>query len=373
MPESLPETKFTIFSGMLKASDGEHGHKKIKTVASSTVVDKAGHEITKKAIDQMAASAIGMTIFLNHEYRVPEDVFGVVTDTKAVERGEVWDLDFDIDVEMDNPRAVATTKSIERGVKLGTSIGCLVKDAWKESGHLIIDDVELLEASIVGIPSNPRTWVQYAIKSYEDQGEELEWEAKFVGEEEPIEAKTADAAIETEQPEAVPVKDAEPEPETPAEAVQPAVAQEGRETDPESADADGPAPVAKEVAPAKEAMPASELEGEDPLGNLAKDSLAIKQADFTTLVKMIETTTHEVVETRKALYKAQSDLAAVEKERDEANANVALAQQFVNKLSELPIGRRASHATVIKDFNSKFGGIYDPDFLKMLTTGDDNA
>lgn len=350
-----------------------------------------------KAIQQMAESAQGMTIFLNHSYKVPEDVFGVVTDAKAVQRDEVWDLDFDIDVEDQNPRALATHKSIERGVKLGTSIGAIVKDAWKEKdGHVVIDDVVLLEASIVGIPANPRSFVQYAVKALneapgDEDGSEPGFEAggqtlkvatidtTQKGEEEPDNATKAReegdeevaspppaesvdndnqaefSSTDVEQPEKK--KDLEPE-----------AAQEGEEPTPES-DADG---TTKSVEPTKEAYPASDLDS-DVVGDEAKALLAMKQDNFTTLLKMVETTTHELVETKKALFEAQKTVKALESERDDANANVELAKQFVNKLAELPIGRRASHSAVISDFNEKFAGIYDPDVIKMLTSGENNG
>ena len=109
------------------------------------------------------------------------------------------------------------------------------------------------------------------------------------------------------------------------------------------------------------------------MGDEAKALLSLKQADFTTLLKMVETATSELVTTKKALWDAQKALTAAERERDEANANVALAKQFVQKLSELPLGRRASYAGLITDFNEKFSGVYDPDFIKMLTTGDSNG
>jgi hypothetical protein len=106
---------------------------------------------------------------------VPEDVLGSAETAEVVDRGidgngnPVVDLDFDILVNHTNPRAVSTWEAINAGVKLGTSIGAIVKDAKKKKdGGLVISDLQLLEASIVGIPANPRSWVQYAVKSLED-------------------------------------------------------------------------------------------------------------------------------------------------------------------------------------------------------------
>lgn len=363
----LPDAKFNVFSGLLKAVDAGDGKRRIKTVASSTLEDRQGDQLTLKALQSMADSAVGMTVFLNHSYKVPEDVFGIVEKTSVVQRGDEFDLDFDVEVEEDNPRAVATHKSVVRGVKLGTSIGAQVLPggAWKDAtkGVTIIDDVALLEASIVGIPANPRSFVHYAMKALDEATPEEAEEAQEIAKEiaeppEPAEEPSADeTAPETpegaESPETV-----DPEPET---------AQEGEEPAPESAD-DG---TTKAIEPEKPPMEVSDLDTYD-VGDEAKALLAMKQTDFTTLLKMVETATSELVETKKALWEAQKSVKALESERDAANANVELAKQFVAKLAELPIGRRASHAAVISDFSEKFSGIYDPDVIKMLTSGENS-
>jgi HK97 family phage prohead protease len=366
--QTLPATKFNVFSGLLKAHDAGDGIKRIKTVASSTLEDRQGDQMTLKALQSMAASAEGMTVFLNHSYKVPEDVFGIVKSTAITQRGDDFDLDFDIEIDEDNPRAIATHKSVERGVKLGTSIGAQIQPggAWKDTtkGVTVIDDVVLLEASIVGIPANPRSFVHYAMKALEEATEEVE--------EAPETDKEAAAAVpvakEVETPEP-PEPEKAPEDDPPV----PEGVENLPETEPE-ASADG---TTKAIEPektpesAKEPMPASDLDTYD-VGDEAKALLAMKQADFTTLLKMVETATSELVDTKKALWEAQRTVKALERERDEANANVALAKEFVNKLAELPIGRRASHAAVISDFTTKFSGIYDPDVIKMLTSGENS-
>jgi hypothetical protein len=275
-------------------------------------------------------------------------------------------------------------------VKLGTSIGAqiLPGGAWKDTtkGVTVIDDVALLEASIVGIPANPRSFVHYAMKALEDATEEVEEALEIAKEQEPPDNATAareggDEAVASPppaesvdtdtQPNVTTVEGVEnPPAESPAE---PEAAQEGETPAPESS-ADG---TTKAIEPektpesAKEPMPASDLDTYD-VGDEAKALLAMKQADFTTLLKMVETATSELVDTKKALWEAQRTVKALERERDEANANVELAKQFVNKLAELPIGRRASHAAVISDFSEKFSGIYDPDVIKMLTSGENS-
>jgi HK97 family phage prohead protease len=163
---------FRIYSGLLKAYE-QDGRKMLRTTASSSVADLSKDEILPSAIHQMADRARNnLTIFLNHEYRVPEDVLGSVETATVVQRGvdnigsPIFDLDFDLVVNESNPRALQTYAAIENGVQLGTSIGAIVRHATKKKdGGYRVDDIELLEASIVGIPANPRSWVHYAVKS----------------------------------------------------------------------------------------------------------------------------------------------------------------------------------------------------------------
>jgi HK97 family phage prohead protease len=136
--------------------------------------------MTLNALHSMADTARqNMTIFLNHNYNVPEDLFGSVTDARVVKRfdaengAEVYDLDIDVLVckEDENPEAMRAYKAIKRGVKLGLSIGARVdrvskrKDSKTGEDSYVIDSVKLMEASVVGIPANQRSYLQNAIKS----------------------------------------------------------------------------------------------------------------------------------------------------------------------------------------------------------------
>jgi hypothetical protein len=121
------------------------------------------------------AAANNLTIFLNHSYNVPEDVGGSVESARIKTRGvdhvgnPRYDLELDILVNEANPRAVQTFEAIERGTKLGLSIGAMIPEGGatrdKKSGAYTIGHVDLLETSLVGIPANPHSWVEYAVKS----------------------------------------------------------------------------------------------------------------------------------------------------------------------------------------------------------------
>ena len=198
---------FKLYTNALKAYEAENGDLRVRGTTSSTIVDMHGDEMTLAALRSMEETAKqNMTVFLNHNYNVPDDLFGSVTDATIVKRfdretnQDVYDLDIDVRVvgEDENPLAMKTYRAIKRGVKLGLSIGARVEKVGKRKGEdgkesYVIDNVRLLEASVVGIPANQRSYLQSALKSLrspetkadEDpaalvriyEGEEGNWEA----------------------------------------------------------------------------------------------------------------------------------------------------------------------------------------------------
>ncbi len=184
--ESWPEPDFVVVSQALKAvgPDSEfikdvalrEDDRVVVATASSTSTDLDSDRFTKEALEDMARGFNGLTIFLNHKYSVPGDVFGQVLRTALVER-DYLDLDMAIRVTNHNEAADKTYAMIKDGFQLGVSVGVLVLDYDKieEETHLGRTVVALkrslpLEASVVGIPSNRRSWVQQAIKSLVQRG-----------------------------------------------------------------------------------------------------------------------------------------------------------------------------------------------------------
>lgn len=170
----VPKTTFKIFAPLLKTSIGPDGNKRLHGVASSTVTDRHGDEMSVSALSDMERTAAeNMTIFLNHSYNVPEDVAGSVERaslSRSAQDPEIHDLSLDIVVNKANERAVKAWEAIDGGTKLGLSIGAMIPDGGatrKDSGAYTINHVELLETSLVGVPANPRSWVEYAVKALE--------------------------------------------------------------------------------------------------------------------------------------------------------------------------------------------------------------
>lgn len=388
--------KFNIFTGLLKAYDGPDGKKRFRTTASSTITDLAGDEILPPAIEKMASKAQGnLTIFLNHEYRVPEDVLGSVESTAMQTRGvdsegnPVVDLDFDIVLNDANPRALQTWEAIKSGVKLGTSIGAIVRHAEKKKGGgLRIDDLELLEASIVGIPANPRSWVQYAVKSVNGLGEETK--STILVDEDSV------------------IKDAEDSEDTVSEVIDITAAAtckscghtagcdctdcscSKKDIEPDKDAAHTSVTVTVEsTQDAPAANPGAVLMDEDradapsepdneSLGDnvtlstepdvekdveLEADEVIEKEFSMTTeslgtLVKKLQEMVTENTDLRKAL-------AAAETERDELKENFEVAKGIIDRIADLPIGRKTAFAGPIDDFRAKYPQ-YDNEFVKML-------
>lgn len=175
---------FKLYTNALKAYTADNGDLHVRGTTSSTIRDLHGDEMTFAALKSMEETAKqNMTVFLNHNYNVPDDLFGSVTDARIVKRfdetlgQEVYDLDIDVRVvgEDENPLAMKTYRAIKRGVKLGLSIGARVDKVSKRKNTdgeetYVIDSVRLLESSVVGIPANQRSYLQSALKSLRSNG-----------------------------------------------------------------------------------------------------------------------------------------------------------------------------------------------------------
>jgi hypothetical protein len=153
----------------------------IPVTASSTAIDLSGDDFDLSAIEQMKAAAVGTTIFLNHEYDVPEDVYGKVAGAEIVRRKEYspiagqdellscLDLSITPVGADENPRAVQITNMLQKSkLKLGVSVTVLILE-WKKraDGGRTITKVFYIESSMVGIPCNQTAWVQTA-KSFKE-------------------------------------------------------------------------------------------------------------------------------------------------------------------------------------------------------------
>lgn len=174
---------FKFFTNTLKAVKDDNGARYITGIASSTGLDRDNDRMSESALHTMKSTAeANLTIFTNHEYKVPDDLFGSCVeatvkaqknkepitiksddDQAIIETYNPQELEVKIKVVSDavNPKAGQLYKAIEEGVNLGFSIGGKVKkaatviDAITEKAINLIESIDLYEISIVSIPANP--------------------------------------------------------------------------------------------------------------------------------------------------------------------------------------------------------------------------
>ena len=380
---AMNDVKFNIVTGLLKAYEGGDGLKRLRTTASSTVLDLGGDQMELSALRSMAATAQqNMTIFLNHKYQVPEDVLGSVEAVAIKDAGGVWDLDFDIRVEESNDRAVKTWTQIQNGTKLGCSIGANIPEGGYERTDtgLKIKDLHLREASIVGIPANPRSFVQFAMKALHDAEAEEETVTGTITTTRTITVGENGAetftVFESETP-----AEAEPIGETEDERKGPLTSEDFPGLTPETDSGTGDTPDATETTtdsptesdgpPEGDSAGSSEPSQEAHLGvpesdGIDEDTRAVIAKGIETLQSLLTASNEELVDSRKALAGETEARVRAESELAQAKDDLKLARDIVERISALPIGRRTSFKAAASEFRTRFSGVYDDETLELM-------
>jgi hypothetical protein len=164
---------FQIFTSSMEVD--ENNENIVRMVGSSTEQDLQGDTMTLQALVDMTKVDPALTIWLNHEYDLPDKLFGSLCEAPILQQqAGIADLHLAVDVEMSNPAAVKTLGYVKNKRRLGCSVGCLVEeyevnedaiddDDWWWA-PIIIHHVRVVEFSVVGIPANQRCWVENAIK-----------------------------------------------------------------------------------------------------------------------------------------------------------------------------------------------------------------
>src|SRR5579859_331160 len=174
---------FRILSGAMEiAEDGTPSRAPIvRMVGSSTERDLHEDTMATSALQDMCNVSPNLLIWLNHDYTLPDSLFGALTDTPEIRQHRgVADLHLAAEVEMSNEAAVKTYGYIQRGKKLGCSVGVQVLEyaiegvdndddeemfwAMLMGAPITITHVKAVEWSVVGIPANQRSWVENAIR-----------------------------------------------------------------------------------------------------------------------------------------------------------------------------------------------------------------
>ena len=178
-----------LFDGVaLKAYTKTVDGKEVKFLggtASSTAKDLYGDVIgpegqvkmlekLKSLASDLASQKSGLTGWLNHSYKIPEDTLGAFVNASLTTRDDAGETFIDLDIELrlteTNPRALAAWEQVKDGIRHGWSIGAYFLEAeWMSDDpdspdywSLHVTDIELLEISLVGIPANQRAWCRSA-------------------------------------------------------------------------------------------------------------------------------------------------------------------------------------------------------------------
>ena len=347
-------------------------------LASSTVKDRHGDVMLPSALIDMERGANdGLTMFLNHSYAVPEDVAGTVKSAKIVSFGNepdtgapIYDLDYQFRVNKRNERAKDSFLSIKDGTKLGLSIGARIPEGGairnKKTGKLLIAHVELLETSIVGVPANPRSWVERSVEAINAAVEKSKVFA-LGG----IEVKAIDADAEpvvvvtTPEPEPV-AKAAEPDTTEPVtEPVDTAASTSPSQDAPSSTPGDDGATAAADVTAAATPL--------GPLPDLEKASSTELISALVLARDAVSDTTMKLIEARGELLKAEQRAKTAERERDtaiEVSAELAAKTASVlRRIGDLPVGQKASYKRIASEYKDDLDSaaeVLGEDFVATL-------
>jgi len=117
-------------------------------VGSDDSVDRHGDRINPKGWD-IENFKKNPVIMLNHDYS--QFPIGKAVNVKRSKNSLVFDIQFSKTL----PLAQEAFNLVKEGIMKAWSVGFIVKEWAKSGGEYTIDQMELLELSLVGIPANP--------------------------------------------------------------------------------------------------------------------------------------------------------------------------------------------------------------------------
>lgn len=160
------ETKYLDFKAEIKAVDDGNG--KIKGFASVyDVVDSYGEIVVKGAFTRSLQEYGLPAMLLQHN---PSDVIGIWTSAKDSDEGLLLEGELNMDVQ----KAKETYSLAKQGALKGLSIGFRTKEcSYADSGVRMLEDVDLMETSIVTFPANREALIT-GVKSIHKSEREFE-------------------------------------------------------------------------------------------------------------------------------------------------------------------------------------------------------
>lgn len=275
MPDTTnPQFKLVVpITGYTIRKDANGVEKYVVTgLASNTNLDLTGERMADSAITAMVKSIETNRITLNNEHGSDwDDDFGEVTRLWATDAHELM---MEAELDPDHYRTKTLIKALDKGKKLGLSIGGYVKEAAREwfaaADRMVMTykDISLFHVAITGTPAVAETWVTPITKSVKDWKEMPMPNDKTTKSDDVVETPSVEVVADAvEGTRETPVVEPVVEPSKPAE--QPVVkpvetpAAEGVETpaEPVKEEVVEEAPVVEKPAEAPAAAP---VEGETP-------------------------------------------------------------------------------------------------------------
>lgn len=133
-------------------------------IASTTSIDRDEERMSEKALKQMVDTikSIGVNLFGNHEHNW-ENTLGVIKDASLL--GNQVEVKIDLDDPATNPKIPMLLNKLKRGIMLGLSVGGNVTNyKWDYDRSVgkkvkVLDEVNIYEVSVVGIPSNADSYL----------------------------------------------------------------------------------------------------------------------------------------------------------------------------------------------------------------------
>jgi phage head maturation protease len=145
-----------------KSADGTENYV-LSGMASNANIDLTGERMADTALAAMARRLEANAVTINNEHGGAwDDNFGEVTKLWVTDSHELM---MEAELEPDHYRTKTLIKALDKGKKLGLSIGGAVKEAamevFADLGRKVMayKDIALFHAAITGTPAVADTWV----------------------------------------------------------------------------------------------------------------------------------------------------------------------------------------------------------------------
>jgi len=206
MPKKKCKKSFDVFlnATLSKSLEGEGEVKKaaysVRGIGSTLSQDRQGDKLSDVALKRLEEISNNkkIPVFSDHNHTW-ENTMGFIK-SSSIKEGK-WDVDIALESPEANERCANLINKMEHGTPIGLSIGGRVLETHTEKSDgsfvRIIDDLELLELSFVGIPANKEgsviSYIAKSLEGEEDMTEEVKVEAKAV------EAPIVEKAVEVKE------------------------------------------------------------------------------------------------------------------------------------------------------------------------------